>query len=667
MRRLVLILCLFTIAVMSRSASATPPATVAGDRHPWDNKRVYYLIEQNGVIREKGFFVRRPGTYQKQPCVIIEDEKSSVQPLQRSMKSKTITTPGGAALYREEEILYGDFGREEITVADGVADIVANGYFGQSARISVPESVLFEISGEWLASRNLSPGKTLTVDLLDREARTVSRESVVIGARSDNADPSGPAAWTAEFRSESRPPLYARFTTDGRLLRLESEGMVYQVASRREYDEERRIAQTPLTPLEPMTGIQGVGAPAGIAIGAALPAWDSFAWLVLRCGPSGAWREVFQTSEYAEIVDVGFETNIVTIRNAPRVDVAATLPMSVPPEVQPYLAASIPLPAQNRAVFDAARNAVLDDQTRRPEENALKAISYLAGWINQAIAFAPNNPPAAAVPDILVNRTGCALDHARLFATMARGLGIPSRLCQGFLARPGEAVYHVWAEAWINGGWIPVDTTVSRVGLPAGYALAERSMPDGTLGPNVAAFMMNPLFTLELVSAGRETPARNHAELVIGDRRTYAIVEGDWMANLYWGFALRLPQAWNGTAKLNSVEIASPDRLANIKCEALGGDYLAGRAELDGNIAVLQSGLDRFRLIDGRLVSFDPDGAAPALFIDFACDQVGQSLRCRQYVIPRRQRAFRISFWAPTDIFDQYAPVFDSILASFEF
>ena len=142
-------------------------------------------------------------------------------------------------------------------------------------------------------------------------------------------------------------------------------------------------------------------------------------------------------------------------------------------------------------------------------------------------------------------------------------------------------------------------------------------------------FLQNRQLTLELVSAGRETPSRHPAELVVGDRRTYAATEGDWLANLYWGFALRLPPGWLGSAHLDSVEISSPDREANIKCEALYGEYRAGQPELDGNIQMLGDNLENFRLIDSRIVSFDAEGATPALFIDFACDQGGQNLRCR--------------------------------------
>ena len=628
---------------------------------------MYYLIERQGLVREKGFFVRRPGDYQKTPCVIVEEEKTTIVPpgeqtAPRAFRSKTITTPAGAALYREEEVLYGDVGRETITVSGGEAQIAASGYFGASGALPVPPGVLFEVSAEWLAGQSLHVGKTLTAGVLDREDRLVTIESITIVDKRENAEsPSGPAVWTAEFLGDGKEPMRALFTSDGRLLRLESGDVVYQIATRAEYEQERRLSPASFAaPEAPPPGM------AAIPIGAVLPAWDNFAWLVLRAEPGEAWRGILQTSEYVHIEDHGAMINIVAVRNAPRVDAAATLPLSTPPELRPYLGSTGHLPSQSRAIIGAARRAAIDESGRGQETNALRAVSYLAGWINQGIAFEPAQNDGSAV-ETLRRRAGDSFGQARLFAAMARALGIPSRLAQGFLARPGQAVPHSWAEAWINGGWIPVDVTVSRVGLPAGYVLVERSTPDGSFGVSLTEFLQNRQLTLELVSAGRETPSRHPAELVVGDRRTYAATEGDWLANLYWGFALRLPPGWLGSARLDSVEISSPDREANIKCEALYGEYRAGQPELDGNIQMLGDNLENFRLIDSRIVSFDAEGATPALFIDFACDQGGQNLRCRQFVLPRRQRAFRISFWAPSDNFGMYVPYFDSILASFEF
>lgn len=690
--------CAFIFPLLFMFASTCPAVpNIAMGRdsgHPWDYKRVYYLIEYQGRLREKGFFVRRPGSYQRQSCVIYDEEKTSNAdlnglPVTRVFRSKTITTPRGDALYRHEEALAGESGSETVVVQGGAAEIRGSGYFGGSATIPTPAGALFEISGDWLAANNPQSGRNVQVDILDRENRRVTRETVTFGDRVQSGSRFTPDLWLAEFSTRDEAPMRARFTADGRLLRLESAGLVYQVVTREEYEEGRAYYNQPTLfadayddapdpfypspdygqPNYPSASQFGTGegyAPS-IPIGASIPGWDNFAWLVIQAGPPGMWDRYLATSEYAQIDNNAGYLSITALRNAPRVDVNIDLPMSTPSDVQPFLGSHPLIPTQNSTIIQSARAAVADADTRRQENNALRAVSYLAGWINQEIAFDPRPDFQAGAVDVLRARRADSLGHARLFVAMARSLGIPSRACQGLLVQTGRAVFHAWAEAWIGGVWVPIDTTVSRVGLPAGYVMVERSGPDAALNPEFADFLLTPGLSLTMLSAGRETPMGSLAEMVAGDRRTYAAYEGDWLANLYWGFAMRLPAGWDGRARINSVDVVSPDRLANVRCEALEGDFRAGQAELDSNIENLRLNLSQFRLIDGRLVSFDAEGATPALFMDFVCEQNGSQLRCRQYVLPRRQRAFRISFWAPAGSYDSYVPYFDSIIASFEY
>ncbi len=642
--------------------------------HPWDGKRIYYVIEYQGRLRERGFFVRRPGSWQRSPCVVTEEEKFTFaggdpSTPSRSVRIRTVSTPTGEAIQRREEAIIGEPGQETINVAGGEAIFEATGYLGRPARLPVPPGVLFEVTGEWLASRQLRRGASHQAQLIDRPGRSVTIETVDVLEQLSPASGGNPSVWLAEFTSPGRPPMRARFTSDGRLTRLESEGLVYQVVGREDYEFGRIPAETATVPVPAPSPIApqpaSLGGPA-IPIGQTVPAWDNFAWLIFRAGPSGQWDSVIQPSEYSQIDYQGVDTVITALRNAPRVDAAAAFPMPVPPEVQPYLSPRQAIPALDPAVMDAAYNAVADSEGRR-EQNVLRAVSYLAGWIHQNIALLPWVGPNGSALDALASRSGDAVAQARLFAAMARSLGVPTRICQGLLAQTGQATPHAWAEAWLNGVWIPVDSTVSRVGLPAGYVLAERAGPDGMFAGDFANFLRRPGLTLTLVSAGRETPGRQLAELIVGDRRTYAVSEGDWLANLYWGFALRLPPSWSGSARLDSVELTSPDGRASVKCEALSGDYGAGKADLDAAVSGLRSSQRRFRAVDSRVVSFDAEGATPALFIDFTTLRDGQNLRCRQYLLPRRQRAFRISFWAPTDNFSEYSAAFDSILASFEY
>ncbi|MDR1745047.1 MAG: transglutaminase domain-containing protein [Planctomycetota bacterium] len=670
--------------------------------HPWENKRIYYVIENGGRLVEKGYFVRHAGSYQKIPCWIVDEEKSffapgdAAKPI-RFVRTRTLTTMDGLALQRvEPALVVGDDSQEAIARTGGEAVFDTRGAYGLPGVVPVTDDVLFEISGEWLASHMTGTGaSSRTANVLDRVTRGVVATQVLFPAQRAGSPGDPSAALRAEITMPGRPPVQARYTRDGRLLRLEGSGIVYQVVGREAYESGRIPgAAAPVPPVAPSIasgpdagraeafvaddGVRdgqparegalrtGAGA-ASIPVGESVPAWDGFAWLLLSAEPGYDWIGAVTESEYARIEAAGPSVTITALRNAPFIDSSVNFPMEVPSEIRPLLAATDEIPSSHQAVIEAAYVAVMDAVTKREEHNVLKAVSYLAGWLNQYVAVEEWSGYGSSALDTLARRSGDSLGHARLFSAMARTLGVPTRLCQGFLATTGRAVNHCWAEAWINGKWIPVDTTVSRVGLPAGYVLAEREEGGGAFRFDFAGFMRGPELRLRLITAGRETPRGGAAELVAGDRRTYAVSEGDWMANLYWGFALRLPPSWTGQARLNSVELTSPDGQASVRCEALEGDFRAGEAELGSTVASLRTNLSQFREIESRVVSFDGDGATPALFVDFTCVRDGEQLRCRQYVVPRRQRALRISFWAPSGEFAEYTSVFDRIVASFEF
>ncbi|MDR3077748.1 MAG: transglutaminase domain-containing protein [Planctomycetota bacterium] len=652
-------------------AAVFSPAAGGGE-HPWNDKRIYYVVEQEGRLREKGYFIRRTGSWRRAPCVVTEEDKFYFQDGEtltpaRSVKIRVISTPGGEAIQRHEEVVIGDPGRESIFIENGEALFNCSGAYGESSRAPAPPGAVFEVSGEWLASRRLVSGESFEAGIVERRGRRVRGESVTIREQLAPGGGGQPAIWLAEFNSPGRSPMFARFTSDGRLIRLETGRLIHQVVGREDF-ELGRIPSSPVRPESdpapasaPSSGSQGA-----IAVGMSVPAWDNFAWLILRAGPQGRWDGIIQPSEYSRIDYFGADAALVLTRHAPRVDPDASLPLRVPAELGAYLSAYPGLPVLYPGVLEAARSALADVDSRREESNALKAVSFLAGWVHQNIALlSPGGD--SSVELALTGRSADAAGQARLFASMARAVGIPSRLCQGFLSRTGLAEWHCWAEVWINGVWMPVDATVNRVGLPAGYALAERSGPDGAFGRDFAGFLLTPGLTLSLASAGRETPSGGAAELVAGDRRTYARAEGDWLANLYWGFALRLPPDWIGSARLDSVEAESPDGEGRLKCEALAGDFGTGPEDLDAFVSGLRSGLRRFRVIESRVLHFDAAGSTPALFADFTSREGNAALRCRQYLLPRRRRAFRVSFWAPAGRFDEFSPYFDSILASLEY
>lgn len=688
------------LAVIAASTLASPLR--AADGHPWDNKRIYYVIQFMGQTMEKGMFIRRVGSYQKMPCLVVEEERSFFVPGNpspiRNVRTRT-TTLTGVALQRTETSLMGDGGQETITIVGGDAVFDASGAYGGPGTIPIPGPVLFEVGGEYLATINPRMGMEHTVFVIDRSTRGVINTGIRIVEQELNAEGNRPSVWLADITTPGRPPVRARYTSDGRLLRLEGSGMLYQVVGREDY-EAGHIPPEPILPYvdpfdlsqpatdgmgnvimpdsaAPTMPRQGEGDPTQprrgpvgnvvIPMGADIPAWDNFGWLVMQADPAYEWSLALPNTEYDHIELMGQSMIVTAVRNAPYIDNSVVFPMTVPAEIQHFLGASPMIPSDHQAVVEAAYAAVADADTKREERNVLRAVSFLAGWIHQSVELEEWSGYDSSALETLARRSGDSLGHARLFSAMARTLGVPTRLCQGLLAYRGRAVFHCWAEAWINGKWIPIDTTVSRVGLPAGYILAERGDGRGSFRIDFADFLRNRNLQLRLLSAGRETPEGKEVELRLGDRRSYAAAEYDWMANLYWGFALRLPEGWKGRARMDSVELTSADGRGSVKCEALEGDFRAGREELESTVRSLRESLQRFSVIESRVVTFDDEGATPALFIDFNCEEDGVNLRCKQYVVPRRQRAFRISFWAPADRFNRYSADFDAILASFEF
>jgi transglutaminase-like putative cysteine protease len=81
-------------------------------------------------------------------------------------------------------------------------------------------------------------------------------------------------------------------------------------------------------------------------------------------------------------------------------------------------------------------------------------VSYLAGATSTASTAA----------EALAQGQGVCQDHAHVFVSAARFLGIPARYVVGYLMAQegGQALRetHAWAEAWVDGlGWIGFDST----------------------------------------------------------------------------------------------------------------------------------------------------------------------------------------------------------------
>jgi len=58
---------------------------------------------------------------------------------------------------------------------------------------------------------------------------------------------------------------------------------------------------------------------------------------------------------------------------------------------------------------------------------------------------------------------GNCQSHARLYTSLARAAGIPTRFVSGLVYQGDGFLYHSWAESYLSGKWVPIDPTLNQV------------------------------------------------------------------------------------------------------------------------------------------------------------------------------------------------------------
>jgi transglutaminase-like putative cysteine protease len=139
-----------------------------------------------------------------------------------------------------------------------------------------------------------------------------------------------------------------------------------------------------------------------------------------------------------------------------------------------YLAATELLPADKPAIT-ALRDEILGNE-KEPAMMVAKLARWTAAQVKESEADSPS--PIAT----LASRSGASLSHARLYASLARAAGIPTRVVAGLVYVEGKGfLYHSWAESNV-GEWVAVDPTIGAVPADATHIrLNEGDAPEDLL------------------------------------------------------------------------------------------------------------------------------------------------------------------------------------------
>ncbi len=118
-----------------------------------------------------------------------------------------------------------------------------------------------------------------------------------------------------------------------------------------------------------------------------------------------------------------------------------------------------------RIESDSAEVARLADELVSPDADAEETVRHLYRHV-AALEREEANGPVSALACLRQGR-GDAGGKSRLLAALCRNRKIPARLVTGLIlddGDDGEVPLHFWAEAWVDGRWLPMCPTFDRFG-----------------------------------------------------------------------------------------------------------------------------------------------------------------------------------------------------------
>ena len=144
-----------------------------------------------------------------------------------------------------------------------------------------------------------------------------------------------------------------------------------------------------------------------------------------------------------------------------------------------------------------------------------RVAEYVRSQGRYDVNVAPYPSDDYAVYFLTQSHTGYCIHFATAAVALYRTLGIPARVCEGYLVNntaPGSSVKvtgadaHAWAEVYLDGlGWVPVEVTASA-------AEGEYQPSEGSVAPTPEALPSDPLEQTPPPEGEDETPSESNPD-----------------------------------------------------------------------------------------------------------------------------------------------------------
>ena len=117
------------------------------------------------------------------------------------------------------------------------------------------------------------------------------------------------------------------------------------------------------------------------------------------------------------------------------------------------------------------------------EKDPWRVAVALEKFVNREVKDKNFTQAFATASEVARSREGDCTEHAVFLMALCRARGIPARSAMGLVYLPSNKAffYHMWAEAYIDKRWIPIDGTRALGGIGAAHLkIAQSSLKDAT-------------------------------------------------------------------------------------------------------------------------------------------------------------------------------------------
>jgi Transglutaminase-like superfamily len=119
------------------------------------------------------------------------------------------------------------------------------------------------------------------------------------------------------------------------------------------------------------------------------------------------------------------------------------------------------LEPDDRILSDASETKAEAEKILAGEKDPLAKVRLLTRWVADTVKESVTDSQTSL--EILRKRKGNCQAHARLYTSLARAAGVPTRFVSGLVYVEGKGfLYHSWAESYA-GKWLAVDPTFGQV------------------------------------------------------------------------------------------------------------------------------------------------------------------------------------------------------------